>query len=89
METRISTRIPKMEFKNLLKDPKWKNVHGVADKDNCKVILHNKINQRNLLEVLIHEHIHCAFYDASEYAVQRIAGTIADRLWELGYRRVK
>ena len=44
-------------------------------------------NQRELLEVLVHEATHVCQWDLKEDAVENIAKSVADLVWRCGYRR--
>ena len=45
-----------------------------------------RIKGMRMLEVLIHEMLHCCFPDMTEDAVETAARSIAKVLWDLGYR---
>jgi len=45
-------------------------------------------NERELLEVLIHEAIHVCQWDLKEDAVEATGKAVADLVWRSGYRRI-
>lgn len=47
------------------------------------------LSGRVLLEVLIHEMLHAAFWDMDETAIEEAGRDIAKALWSLGYRESK
>jgi hypothetical protein len=86
-KTRVITKIPKV-ITRYFNNKERKN-YGYSDKDIQEIHLDKRVMKRFGAEIIIHEHLHCAFPDASEREITTIAGTIGDYLWEAGYRKVK
>ena len=74
---------PKVKFRSMKKD------FGLAYKNSSTIILHDRMRPRMCLEIYIHEHLHCFLPDASENTITRMAGLLADGLWEHGFRLKK
>lgn len=52
-----------------------------------KILIDNRLENRDLLEVLLHEMLHAVDWQQSEEAIAEQAHDISVVLWKLGYRR--
>lgn len=65
------------------------NIAGLACKADNTVEIDPNISPRKFQEVVVHEALHLADWEATERKVKYRAKYIADVLWKLGYRRRK
>jgi len=60
--------------------------NGYAKFQPRRVLINEKLANRQRLEVEIHEALHQAFYDLDETVVLEVGRDISRILWRLGYR---
>lgn len=76
-------RLKKIKFRFSKLPDAW----GLAYADKWEIHLDKRLDEKTLLDIAIHEGLHCLFPDLSEEAVNQAGITLADLLWRLGYRR--
>jgi hypothetical protein len=61
-------------------------VWGLAFPDEWRIELDDRLHDKTLLDIAIHETVHVVAPDLSEECVDRIGRQCADVLWRLGFR---
>ncbi len=61
-------------------------VWGLAFPDEWRIELDDRLTDKTLLDIAIHETCHVVAPDLSEECVDRIGRQCADVLWRLGFR---
>lgn len=62
------------------------SANGYAKFEPRRVLINERLDGRQRLEVEIHEALHQAFYDLDESVVLEVGKDISRILWRLGYR---
>jgi hypothetical protein len=62
-------------------------VWGLAFPDEWRIELDDRLHDKTLLDIAIHETVHVVAADLSEECVDRIGRQCADILWRLGFRK--
>jgi hypothetical protein len=62
------------------------SVWGLAFPDEWRIELDDRLHDKTLLDIAIHETVHVVAPDLSEECVDRIGRQCADVLWRLGFR---
>jgi hypothetical protein len=57
------------------------------DKKNKRIVIHDKLCEKETLRVIAHEIMHAAYWDLDEEAIDTATTDLARILWKLGYRR--
>lgn len=69
-------------------DPQAASCDHPEGRDRPRIVLVDGLrNNRQTLELLVHESLHACCWPASEREVEETARDIARLLWRLGYRR--
>lgn len=63
--------------------------HGICDWAKQTILIDERQRARQLLDTIIHEHLHRIFPDWSETMVTKTANDLATAIWKMGYRRVE
>ena len=86
-KTRVVIKVPKVTVERFGKDhdDEW----GYCVKADHEIHLEKRIPARLAAEVIVHEHLHVAFPDATEHRVNTIARNIGNVLWKQGFRKPK
>jgi hypothetical protein len=80
----------KIEFVNSRDLPK--DSIGICDNPankGKKIRVYKHLPAKKLLDTLIHELLHSAFFDLDEEAILETATDITNLLWRLGYRKTE
>lgn len=67
-------------------------VFGTCDppfKRNKKIKIDTSVEEDEMLDTIIHEALHACYWDLDEMAVSEAADSLAQLLWDCGYRRIE
>ena len=60
---------------------------GMAYPKEWRIELDDRLDQKTLIDIAVHETAHLVLPDIDEHAIDRLGRHVADVLWRLGYRK--
>ena len=60
---------------------------GLAFPDEWRIELDDRLHDKTLIDIAVHETAHVVIPDLDESAVDRLGKHVADVLWRLGFRK--
>ena len=84
METKVKLRVPRVVHKDLSAD----GVLGYAAQEDFEIEIEPNQPNKEYLDTLIHEMLHCFLPDLSERAIERMANIMANEIWKRRYRKI-
>lgn len=81
--SRVKIKNPIIKHKDLSAD----GVYGYASQEDFEIEIDPNQGDKEYLNTLIHEMLHCFLPDLQERFIIRIADIMAENVWKKGYRK--